>query len=325
MLRQILPLSVLPAKIHRRLMADLLKRESITRKIYGIPMILPLRTEGIGTALAIYGERELDQRAILNRVLGPGETVLDIGANIGYYALLEFARVGPRGRIYAYEPDQRNLDVLHRNIALNNAQSVIEAIPEAVSDSEGIASFHLASKANLNALEPSRDHMSEVLTERYGKPRRYVGQIEVRKRDVGDILATCARPVTLIRMDLEGHEVAILQSILRALDNGRLQDRAPQHVLFEPHSWEYTGAPNSLERVLTGLARHGYEVAALGTRDERSSPIAPLGYRAQACLPEKRGVTRGIYWNLPQEDAVRLAACVDGVTTVLVSRRRAAA
>ena len=325
MLRQVFPLAVLPAKIHRRIMADLFKRDSIIRKIYGIPMILPLRTKGIGTALAIYGERELDQREILNRILEPGATVLDIGANIGYYALMEFARVGQSGRIYAYEPDQRNLDMLHRNVALNNAQSVIEVIPEAVSDSDGMAMFHLAGKANLNALDLSRDHQSEVLTKRYAKPRSYVGQLEVRKRDVSDILATCERPVNLIRMDLEGHEVAILRSILRGLDSGQLRDRAPQHVLFEPHSWEYSGAPNSLERVLTELARHGYEVAALGTRDEKSSPIAPLGYRAQACLPEKRGMIRGIYWNLRQEDAVRLAACVDGVTTVLVSRRRAVA
>lgn len=283
-------------------------------------MILPQRTPGIGVTLAIYGERELDQWHILRKVVKNGSSVLDIGANIGYYALLEWSLVGSEGKIYAFEPDDRNLSYLQKNIALNKAEKNIEVHTDAVSDRNGTAVFHLAAKANLNALQLSQDHNSEVLAARKIGRRSYVGQVEVSQRNVVDILSSTDRKVDLVRMDLEGHEVSILKAVLAALDAGDLKNRAPDHFLFEPHSWEYGNSPNGLGVVLSGLARHGYEIAALGTRDEKQSPIRQLGFTPEIEIPEKRGILRGVYWGLPQHEAVRLASSVDGVTTVLLSR-----
>lgn len=317
-LRRLLPLSVLHRRLLRKLLASVLGRKYMTRRIYGQKMILPIRSGGIGTGLAIFGERELDQRDILKDILRSGNTVLDIGANIGYYPLVEYSLVKPSGRIYAYEPDPRNVEILHQNIMINGAQDVIEVFEGAVSSSEGSAILHLAELSNLNALELSKGGDSEVLIARNMHKRRYVGEAPVTKRDICNILLRAERKIDLIRMDIEGHEVEVLNGMVRGLEDQTLGDRAPKYIVFEPHSWEYDANPNSLERVLGKLSAHGYRITALGTRHEISSPIAPLGYTPAKLLRESSGRLRGVYRDVPPQEAMRLASSVDGVTTVLL-------
>ena len=55
-----------------------------------------------------YWSRELEHRVMLQKVLRPGMTVLDIGANIGYYAIMEAKQVAPSGKVIAIEPSQRH-------------------------------------------------------------------------------------------------------------------------------------------------------------------------------------------------------------------------
>src|SRR5215213_3943797 len=66
--------------------------------------------------------------------LAPGLTVLDLGANAGYFTLLAAAGVGPGGTVIAFEPVAENYDLLVRNVALNRL-SQVRAEPLAVSDS----------------------------------------------------------------------------------------------------------------------------------------------------------------------------------------------
>src|ERR1700677_4525023 len=59
------------------------------------------------------------QRAIRDYV-SAGDTVYDIGANVGYVSLSLAKRVGSRGTVVAFEPLQRNVDLLRRNIQVND-------------------------------------------------------------------------------------------------------------------------------------------------------------------------------------------------------------
>ncbi len=56
--------------------------------------------------------------------LKEGDVVLDIGANIGYYVLLEYQLIGKSGRIYAIEPVYNNFELLQKNLRLNNLKNV---------------------------------------------------------------------------------------------------------------------------------------------------------------------------------------------------------
>ena len=77
-------------------------RQYIRKKIYDFEMWLDVQDKGISRTLLLFGKRELEHRYILQLVLKPGMTVLDIGANIGYYVLIESGLIGD-GKIIAID------------------------------------------------------------------------------------------------------------------------------------------------------------------------------------------------------------------------------
>src|SRR6266498_913451 len=77
------------------------------------------------------------------RVIGPGMTVIDIGAFVGWYTLLAARQVGPYGKVYAFEPDPRNYALLSENLLRNKLHERVVVIPKAVSDDAGARTFFL--------------------------------------------------------------------------------------------------------------------------------------------------------------------------------------
>jgi FkbM family methyltransferase len=61
---------------------------------------------------------------LLRRVLRPGGSFVDVGANIGYFSVLASDLVGPGGRVFAVEPDSRNRAFLEANLARNRCANV---------------------------------------------------------------------------------------------------------------------------------------------------------------------------------------------------------
>lgn len=57
-------------------------------------------------------------------LLKPGMTMVDAGANVGYYTLLAASLVGPSGRVFAFEPSRRIMKKLHRVVVRNNLHQV---------------------------------------------------------------------------------------------------------------------------------------------------------------------------------------------------------
>ena len=92
-----------------------------------------MQYDGIGRALYVYRSRELDHKWILENELLPGNIVLDLGANIGYYAIMEAKKVGKSGKIYGIEPDPRNIEFLIKYINLNEIDEIFEFEQGAIS------------------------------------------------------------------------------------------------------------------------------------------------------------------------------------------------
>jgi FkbM family methyltransferase len=82
------------------------------------------------------GTYEPEVSSLIQSHLGGGETVLDIGANIGYFSLLMAHMVGPTGRVIAFEPFPPVYAMLCENLQLNNLYWV-QAERMAVADREG--------------------------------------------------------------------------------------------------------------------------------------------------------------------------------------------
>lgn len=144
-----------------------------------------------------FGTYERKESVLVRRLLRPGDAVWDVGANIGYYALLAAACVGPEGRVVAFEPFPAAGARLQENVRLNGFAQV-RCVQAAVTDTDGRATlFH-------DGAHP--DGVASLL--RTGQGLREVQCATVSldrfRQDSGE------RPPLLVKVDVEGAEMAVL-------------------------------------------------------------------------------------------------------------------
>ena len=87
----------------------------------------------------IRGQYEQSEIGFVREVLKPGQSVLDIGANVGFFAIVMGSLVGPTGRVYAFEPVDHNVDLLTRSIAENRFEDRVEVKRCVVGERSGSA------------------------------------------------------------------------------------------------------------------------------------------------------------------------------------------
>src|SRR6202035_1763667 len=109
----------------------------------------------------------------LSRWVHPGAVVFDVGANFGYYSVSLASAMQGNGKVYVFEPCKSSFRRLQTNIALNRLDSIIEAIPLALSERSGVAyldrtdgnsgAASLSSEAKGEAVElDTLDHFCDV-------------------------------------------------------------------------------------------------------------------------------------------------------------------
>jgi FkbM family methyltransferase len=100
-------------------------------------LLLHALDEVMTPSIQAQGLWEADEAIWLRSVLRPGQTVLDCGANVGYFSLLAAKAVGPEGRVMAFEPERANLRLLRHNLWRNGADNV-QVVPAAAADARGV-------------------------------------------------------------------------------------------------------------------------------------------------------------------------------------------
>ena len=221
----------------------------LLRQVQGSKMYLDVNDKGMSRDLAIRGSREPIHTEIIKREMEEGMVVVDIGANIGYYVLMEALAVGRRGRVYAIEPSPGSLALLKRNIEVNGFSDVVQAYNMAISDRSGKARLYLSERWNLHSMLNPEEFLSD-----YHEADRYV---EVPTTTLDDFLEDKG-PVDLMRMDVEGYEIEVFDGMTSTLRNGN----SPRKILFETHPSRYT--PNHrLKPRLEMLLSCGYEPRAI--------------------------------------------------------------
>jgi FkbM family methyltransferase len=148
---------------------------------------------------------------VMMQEIREGITVVDIGANIGYYALLESRLVGKTGRVYAIEPAPDNFKRLRANIALNNYAN-IEVFQLAVGNKNGKEKLYLSASPNL--------HNLLGIEGKTGKSKTYIGAIDIETVTLDEFLKD-KKPPDLVRMDVEGYEYHITEGMKKTLGEAR--------------------------------------------------------------------------------------------------------
>jgi FkbM family methyltransferase len=245
----------------------LLPIRNIKAQVYGVKFYVDLKNDGISKALFIFGSREIDHSLLLIEKLKPGMKCLDLGSNIGYYAILMGIYVGKEGFVTAVEPDNRNLTLLEKNLKINGLLGTTKVYPIAISDIDSdYEKFHLFSKTNLNYLgNKNADNTKEDKTR----------VIEIKTRCL-DTFGKIIGKVDLIRMDVEGAETEILgeksMDYLQKLDKGAI-------IFFEAHTKNYVDKKTPISPILQELSRIGFtknSMISAGTNPD--SLFSQLGY-----------------------------------------------
>lgn len=142
----------------------------------------------------------------LYKLLSPGDIVLDIGGNIGYYGITLAKAVAPDGHVHIFEPISQNVEAIRRNVVLNGFQKSITVNGCAVTDSPGLLTLYGPEKAD------NTGWASVVPTKR--KPL----SVEVKAITIDEYVATeNIQTIKLIKMDIEGAELKALHGMQKLL------------------------------------------------------------------------------------------------------------
>ena len=156
--------------------------------------------------LSIKGIYEPFETELLKNQIGSGNTVLNIGANIGYYTLIFAKSVGSEGRVFAFEPDPTNFNLLKQNIALNGYQNV-------TLEQKAVYSANRTMELFLNEDNQS-DH--RIYQTKIHQPCVVVDAVSL-----DNYFRNGQTVIDLIKMDIQGAEMAALQGMARLLKKNR--------------------------------------------------------------------------------------------------------
>jgi len=146
----------------------------------------------------LLGSGEEYETDLLKKELNPGDYFIDIGANVGYYSFIASERIGPSGKVFAFEPDPDNFRVLKENIAALGYKNIVP-IQKAVANQSGKLKFYLSGRIK-------GDHRLYDSCD----GRRFI-EVETLKLD--DYCSECAGRVKAIKIDIQGAEFSALMGM----------------------------------------------------------------------------------------------------------------
>jgi len=130
----------------------------------------------------------------------PGMTVIDVGANIGYYTVKLASKVGPSGKVFSFEPHPHLVPFLSQNIAISGFEGRCTLFPVALGDQQGKADL-LVTPGNLGGgqINEPRDRTQEK--------RLHWFRVEVTTLDQ----QLSKERIDFLKLDAEGHEPLVLR------------------------------------------------------------------------------------------------------------------
>lgn len=230
--------------------------------------------EGIDFAIYLLGGFELRTLQQYRTIVRPGDTVLDIGANIGAHTLTFAQLVGPTGQVIAFEPTRFAFQKLQRNVMLNpDLAPRIRALQVALLESEGAkVPEQIYSSWPLN----SRDSLHAV---HGGQLQDTNGAVAASLDQVIDTLGLAR--VDFVKLDVDGHEPQVLAGAVRTLRKFR------PRILVEWAPYLFEGRDALLNPALAELCAIGYRARVAGSKVVGDLPR----HREDLFVPMARGAS----------------------------------
>ncbi|TAM84360.1 MAG: FkbM family methyltransferase [Acidobacteria bacterium] len=185
--------------------------------------------KGLSEEILLLGTHEPVCTRVYLQHLREGDQVLDVGSNLGYYALLAGRAVGPAGRVLGFEPARDVFAILERNVARSGLTN-IQVFPWAISNQNKAIEFYGSEIPSWGSLIREQDLLQAQPT-------------TVPAKRLDDLLEEFPgfHP-TVLRMDVEGAEMMALEAAQRLL-----QEYRPRiFVEIHPFAFEWERAHKTI-------------------------------------------------------------------------------
>jgi FkbM family methyltransferase len=224
------------------------------------------------------GGFEREELQFTGLYLRPGDIFVDLGAHIGLYTVLAAQRVGPPGRVYAFEPAAGAFQKLIENLVLNGLENVFPR-RQALSDQEGLLELKVPGDGH--------DAWSS-----FGRPTAGVDwRTEIVKTISLDAFVwrnNLLGKIALIKMDVEGWESRILRGGRWVLS----QPDGPA-LIVELNEAASRAAGSSTGEICRSLGEAGYRLFRYQVETQALVPFpGPAGKREGNVIALKEGTAR---------------------------------
>ena len=231
-----------------KLIQRVIRRNAVRNgvKVVVLPWHLPLEldtTESIGRIISHHGIFEMPVVEAIFRLVDTSDTVLDVGANIGYMAAAA-AAAGAK-RVISFEPNPAIFPRLFRNVErwrhYPGLYGRIEAMQKAIHSESGVSTLFIprySTNGGLSTLEMREGN------DGYDK-------VQVPTTTLDAVIQELSGPVGILKIDIEGHELQALHGARESLSRRAIRD-----ILYE----EFDGASSQTTKF---LASYGYSIFGL--------------------------------------------------------------
>ncbi|MCS7017270.1 MAG: FkbM family methyltransferase [Gemmatales bacterium] len=261
-----------PLQVVRRIAAEMKRprAQEFVRLPWGVLLEFVGTDRWIGRALRTVGIDDLPLCEMVWRLVSPGDFCVDVGANVGLITTLMAVRVGPTGRVLAFEPHPATFEILARNVArmtrstLSDLYGTVELRRAAVGE--------VAGKAFVVEAEPWQCNTGcvRIVGEGAQGTNKKANDTMVEMVSLGDVLR--GYPVVdLLKIDVEGHQNAVIKGAWEHLKEHRIR-----HIVYEiSEQAELSG------EVLADLRKLGYRAWIIdrtffGPKLRDATPDAPM-------------------------------------------------
>ncbi|MDC0968021.1 FkbM family methyltransferase [Alphaproteobacteria bacterium] len=269
-----------------------LKKKIALFKIKEFEIFLDLITPGISKTLAIYGSREDDMKFLISKYLKKDMNVLDCGSNIGFYPIYQRNIIGNNSKIFCFEPDDRNYELLKKNIDSFDKSQNTFIYKKGLAENNEEKNIIITDESNLNTISTGND-------EKFFSKYKVNELKKIECISIDSFIAQINTNIDFIRMDIEGYEVEVLRGMRNTLS------KMKPRILIEIHPHFYD-KQRDFSSELTFLFNQGYSVRALISAQKPQ----PIEFKSINLNPleiiNSDFIQRGYYENINNSDAIHL-------------------
>jgi FkbM family methyltransferase len=177
--------------------------------------------QAVGRSIWTIGIYDIAVSEVLARLIHPGDLVLDVGANVGYMSMLMALRTGKSGELISFEPHPALYQSLMSNLNQGQLRASLPRVALhniALSDTSG----------NTVLLIPEGFQKNDGIARLCRDGEQGIASIPIRTETLDSILEE--RMAAVIKVDVEGHELAVFNGAGEALRHQRIR-----HIVYEDH------------------------------------------------------------------------------------------